>query len=117
MRAALAALMLALAAGCGNGAQHAPDPAEQPLVKRYASPGVPKAADLPCFKCHDYAKWGETAGRFPHLSEAHKDVGHCHVCHVGIAHHGTTIARATCLGCHEEPVPLLGPAQQAAAKP
>ncbi len=114
MRRGLAALLGALACGCADrGAPvEAPAPDVVPVV-RYVSPGPPKVADLPCFQCHDYTKWGEAPGQFPHEFDPHKEVGHCHMCHEITGHRHNAIVRATCLGCHEEPVPLLGPAAEA----
>ena len=101
-RAALALLLLA--ASCGGPAA-GPDGglsvAAPPQVLRYVRAELPKVEKLPCFSCHDFSKWGE-GGRFPHAFRPHRKVGHCHVCHVGVAHHGTRLDLGSCKGCHDE---------------
>jgi hypothetical protein len=108
MRAA-GALAAALAVGCGYSGARAPQRASEELVEaerlpaaaRYAPPALPARESLPCFKCHDFAKFGD-GGRFPHDFKPHKRVGHCHRCHLGIAHHGTALDTQVCKTCHEE---------------
>jgi hypothetical protein len=112
MRPALLAAA-ALALGCGAERPPAPaaveiDPKELAAL-RYKAPELPARASLPCFKCHDFAKFGE-GGRFPHDLKPHQKVGHCHRCHLGIAHHGNAPDTAVCKGCHEDPPEGFGPA-------
>ncbi len=103
------ALAAALAVGCGCGGAPAPqrageepgEVARQPTEARYSPPALPTRESLPCFRCHDFAKFGE-GGRFPHDLRPHRRVGHCHRCHLGIAHHGTALDMRVCETCHDE---------------
>lgn len=89
-----AALLLALAA-CG------PPPAPPPRQEPQSAARLPERADLPCFPCHAQLKF-KNGPPFGHATAAHRSAGHCHVCHVGMGHHGNEIDRAACLGCHQE---------------
>ncbi len=105
MRAALL-LIAGLGAGCG-GERALERPAPRPAAPaslasaRYVPPPLPTRESLPCFRCHDFAKFGED-GRFPHDLKAHRRQGHCHRCHVGISHRGNAVDLEVCKGCHEE---------------
>lgn len=99
-------LVAALAAGCGaeRAQERAPAVPSTPAklaFARYAPPALPKREALPCFRCHDFAKFGD-GGRFPHDLKPHKKQGHCHRCHVGISHGGNAVNLTVCQGCHDE---------------
>jgi hypothetical protein len=89
-------LWVALLAGCTEPQAHAATPAATPAAGEKADP----VTKLPCFECHDAKRWVDGPG-FPH-NENHEDVGHCHVCHVGMGHKGTSINTEVCKSCHDE---------------
>jgi hypothetical protein len=102
---AAAAAALALAAACGSAPAAQPRP--EPPATRVAR--LPSRSELVCFPCHSHLKF-EKGPPFAHGSAAHRQVGHCHVCHQGTGHEPREIDRGACLACHEagsEPLGIL----------
>ena len=102
MRPLAAALLLVFAGGCNSSfAPAETSTGAQPPTLEDKKALLPVAAQLPCFGCHQLSAY-ETGPRFPHTSDAHVDLGHCHRCHRSGGHHGTTVDEAPCKECHEE---------------
>ena len=95
MRAA--ALLLAVAA-CNPPPVAPPAPAQPgpTLASR-----VPRREDLVCFPCHSQLKFDQ-GPPFAHALAAHRQAGHCHVCHQGSGHEPREIDQAACLACHRK---------------
>jgi hypothetical protein len=95
-----AAVML-LAFACGAPPEQ---PARPAAPAKAAVERLPKRSELPCFPCHSQVVF-EKGGKFAHASIGHRDAGHCHLCHLGMGHHGRDIDRTACLSCHPDGAP------------
>ena len=62
---------------------------------------LPQREELVCFPCHSHVRF-EKGPPFAHGLMAHRNAGHCHVCHQGQHHEGRAIDRGACLTCHDE---------------
>ncbi len=100
--------LLALPAACGAPASPAAAGANRVPTLAEKKARLPAVPQLPCFECHRFAAY-ETGPRFPHTSDAHQDLGHCHRCHRSGGHHGTLVDEAACQECHDE-IPNRAPA-------
>ncbi len=97
----VALLAAVLTAACGAPADPPPAPFVTPRDRAALAARLPQRQDLVCFPCHSQLKFEK--GAFPHKNAAHKNAGHCHLCHVGWHHdEERSIDRSACLTCHEE---------------
>lgn len=93
-------VLLGLAVACAGAPEPVrPPPAPKPIAER-----LPKRSELPCFPCHSQVVF-EKGPNFAHASIGHRNAGHCHLCHMGMGHHGRDIDRSACLSCHPDGPP------------
>ncbi|HET9751457.1 MAG TPA: hypothetical protein VFP52_00785 [Myxococcales bacterium] len=94
-------VLMLLAFACGAPPEQ---PARAPATAKAAVERLPRRSELPCFPCHSQVVF-EKGPNFAHASIGHRNAGHCHLCHMGMGHHGRDIDRSACLSCHPDGPP------------